>query len=78
MLVIGRHSCLWCLITSTEMNTPKSNRQSSQKRTFENLQQHLNDYRSNGSNPKTAKHYFNVIEEYYFNVPIENVRFISF
>ena len=85
---IGKHSCLWCHITSTEMQlepvavTPsedslsvegQTTRIPSSHRTLETLQRDHRDFvQKGGGNLKKAKDY-NVISIPFFAIPIDQV-----
>ena len=70
---VGRHPCLWCTITSEELPKAKHQHPSS-KRTLESLANDLHAFRTDGNGDlKKAKNYNNVIDDYYFNIPIDQV-----
>ena len=73
----GRHNCLWCLITSSELKIPLEERKSkgqSTPRTLESLRADHQSFVSSGGDLNTAKDHNNVIEEQFFNIPLENVQ----
>ena len=74
MFIIGRHCCLWCLSSAQEMQLPEISRSHIQTRSLSNLKEHLQSFRDAGSNPKSAKNHFNVIDEVHFNIPIDQVK----
>ncbi len=89
-LTIGRHCCLWCTISSTTMQLPltstplpqdrqenATHRNLSTLRTLETLTtNHTNFLQEGGGNLKKAKEFNNVIYTRFFNIPLDQVRFI--
>ena len=74
-LILGRHNCLWCHIPSSSLKVALADRGRFDERTLESLSSdHSNFVSSGGNDLKNAKFYNNVIEEYFFDVPLENVR----
>ena len=74
-MVVGRHCCLWCLITAKDMNVPKFIRPTAELRTLDNLKQHHTQFCNEfNHDSKSAKKCFNVIDEVQFNIPIEQVN----
>ena len=72
---IGRHNCLWCHITSANLKVPLEKRGCCPPRTLETLQSDYEHFMTaGGGNIKVAKAYNNVIEPYFFDIPLENVR----
>ena len=73
---LGRHNCLHCHITSSDLKIPLSERGRAKAR---GLQTFSEDYMKfsteGGGNLKNAKHFNNVIQPYFFDIPLENVRF---
>ena len=71
----GRHPCLWCHISSDMMNVPSSLRLNKfSLRTLESLQNNLKDFHEiYQDNLKYAKNVFNVINEVFFDIPLEQV-----
>ena len=72
-IISGRHGCLWCLCTASEMQKPRATRNHIPLRTLENLKEHVQSFRNSGSNPKSAKYHYNVLDEPLFNIPLEQV-----
>ena len=68
---IGRHCCLWCHITANGMNTPQGE---SKLHSLETMKDDLKRFKENGSNPKHAKHFNNMIDDIYFDIPLEQVK----
>lgn len=68
---IGRHNCLWCLITSSQLAEPLATRGPIANRTLETLREDHSRFMSRGhGNLKQAK---NVIGDILFDIPLENV-----
>ena len=65
------------MIKTADMNIPLNIRSKSEKRTLAHLEEQLNNFRENGSNIKLAKNFYNVIDECYFNIPIEQVSMVK-
>ena len=73
----GRHNCLWCHITSSNLKVPLEKRGCCTPRSLETLQADYKLFMSaGGGNIKLAKLYNNVIEPYFFDIPLENVPLI--
>ena len=73
---LGRHCCLWCTIPSSQLKVPLQRRGRFPARTLETLRSDLAAFASVGYDPKQAKE-CNVIGEYIFDIPLENVLFIE-
>ncbi|XP_057290698.1 uncharacterized protein LOC130657379 [Hydractinia symbiolongicarpus] len=69
----GRHSCLFCNITSKLMNIPVFTRKKFKKRSLATLEENLADFRESGGSPKNAKEFYNVIDNIFFDIPIDQV-----
>lgn len=69
----GRHCCLFCNITSKELQVSLATRGNYEKRTLLTLKSDYDKFQAAGGNIKDAKHFNNVIDEVMFNVPIEQV-----
>ena len=69
--LLGRHSCLWCLASSKDMNDATGN--DSPPRTLTNLQEHYASFQESGAKLKSAKDHFNVINDIFFDIPIDQV-----
>ena len=73
---LGRHCCLWCNITSDKLIIPQASRRNT-NRSLQTLSERHAAFLSAGSgNLKKAKFYDNVIGEYFFNIPLTQVRTI--
>ncbi len=70
---MGRHCCLWCDVTYTDLQKPKAARGTSQKRTLESLKEAHDEFVAAGSNIKNAKFFKNVIDEAFFDIPVNHV-----
>ena len=73
LIVLGRHCCLFCTISKEEMKIPLQNRTKSPARTLDSLARDYQKFCLLGSNIKNAKECNNVIDNYMFNIPIEQV-----
>ena len=69
----GRHNCLWCLIVSGDLKEPPANRTSCPLRSLASLRADHEGFLATGGNLEEAKDHNNVIMEYFFNIPLENV-----
>lgn len=72
-LIIGRHCCLWCDITYTELQGPRGTRGRSTIRTLDSLQEAHERFVAAGTKLKDAKEFKNVIQERFFDIPINQV-----
>ena len=72
-LHIGRHCCLWCLITSEQLKLPRGTRQGVSLRSLDTLAHSYSEYLADGANLKRAKFHQNVIGEAFFDVPLSQV-----
>ena len=71
---LGRHCCLWCNITSDKLIIPQASRRNTD-RSLQTLSERHAAFLSAGSgNLRKAKFYDNVIGEYFFNIPLTQVR----
>lgn len=70
---LGRHCCLYCDITYSQMQVSKMERQIFGTRTLESLKNDFQSFMLDGGNIKRAKLFNNVISEPLFNVPIDQV-----
>ena len=77
LVMAGRHNCLWCLITSSDLKKPLADRQRSMNptplRTLDSLRSDHQSFMSAGGILNDAKEHNNVIGELFFDIPIENV-----
>ena len=71
---VGRHCCIWCEISSEQLKIPLERRGSIQARTLESLKRDYERFVQNGANVKNAKLYNNVIHEYLWAIPIDQVH----
>ena len=72
---IGRHNCLHCIIKSSDLKIPLSERGRSPSRDLQNLAADYNSFSTGGGGHlRNAKHYNNVIQPHFFDIPLENVR----
>lgn len=72
--LVGRHLCLWCLITSSDLKIPRAKRKNKYPlRTLESLRADYQSFMASGGELKDAKDHNNVIGECFFNIPLENV-----
>ena len=73
--ITGRHNCLWCLIPSSSLKVPLAERGRFTARSLESLHSDHSDFvSSGGGHVKRAKFFNNVIEDYFFDIPLENVK----
>ena len=71
--ISGRHNCLWCLITSSRLKEPLAQRGRLPERSLDSLTSDHSKFVSSGGDIRNAKSYNNVIENYFFDIPLENV-----
>ena len=75
IFILGRHCCLFCLITQSELKIPLHQRGKSLKRTLEGLDTDLKRFIEEfGGDLKKAKFCNNVIEERMINIPLDQVN----
>ena len=67
------YPCLWCLCSKDEMQVSKFLRETSEKRTLENLNEHYIQFCKKGMKKGLAKTVYNVIDIPFFNIPIDQV-----
>lgn len=70
----GRHCCLWCLITSSDLKIPLSQRGHFLLRSLDSLQKDHQRYLSAGGDIRKAKYHNNVLGPAFFNIPLEKVK----
>ena len=70
---IGKHNCLWCEISSDQLKTPRCEREPSQKRSLQSLQRDYEGFVRGGGDIRSAKDYHNVIQPYFFEIPLNQV-----
>ena len=73
LLVLGQHCCFGCVVTSSEMQTPKAQWGSFPERTLANLKQSYMEFQLAGGNIKHAKEFHNVISPVFFNIAVNQV-----
>ena len=71
----GKHPCLWCTVTSEEMQLPPAQRTAAAiERTLESMKNDLATFRGRyKGNLKNAMNANNVIDEPFFNIPLDQV-----
>jgi hypothetical protein len=72
----GRHCCLWCSITSDQLKIPRDMRQNTSitTRSLDSLTQCYSEFISKSDgNLKKAKLHNNVINKFFFNIPLSQV-----
>ena len=72
----GRHPCLWCEITSDDMQFPLSSRQDhmANERTLFNLRMHFDNFVNKcGQQLNLAKTVCNVMDNIFFDIPLNQV-----
>ena len=70
----GRHNCLWCSIPSSSLKVPLAVRGRFAGRSLDSLKSdHSRFLAEGGGDIRKAKLFNNVIEDYFFDVPLENV-----
>ena len=70
---IGKHNCLWCEISSDRLKVPLSERGPSQQRSLQSLQRDYSAFIRGGGDIRLAKNYRNVIQPYFFEIPLNQV-----
>ena len=70
---LGRHCCLYCTIPKDEMKKPLHERNKYPPRDLLSLSNDFKKFTLMGSNIKYAKECNNVIDQYMFNIPIDQV-----
>ena len=76
----GKHPCLWCTVTSQQMQLPPSQRTVAVvERTLESMKSDLTTFREKfKGNLKNAMDANNVIDEPFFNIPLNQVCIRNF
>ena len=69
----GRHCCLWCLITQSDLKTPLEKRGRFPVRSVQSLRDDYRRFTESGGNLKHAKLFNNCIGEPLFNISLEKV-----
>ena len=76
--IAGRHCCVWCDITSEQMQISQDQSPHSQLRTLESLQSDHASFVADGGDLKKAKLHNNMIRPHFFNIPLsQHARFNS-
>ena len=71
----GRHNCLHCEIKSSDLKIPLAERGLSKSRDLSTLSEDYESFSSEGGGDlKNAKFFNNVIQPYFFDIPLENVQ----
>lgn len=79
--LLGRHNCLWCHITSSDLKIPLAERKGTARatpRTLETLRADHQSFLLAGGLLDDAKNHHNVIDQHFFDIPLENVLNIIF
>jgi hypothetical protein len=71
---LGRHCCLWCLITSGSMIVPRAQRGRSPSRTLDSIKADHLSFCTAGSDLHKAKLHNNVIGTNIFDIAVDQVR----
>lgn len=75
---VGRHCCLWCLITSSQLKLPPSSRGPVSLWTTESICTDYEGFEKSGKKIKEAKNHNNVIEKPFFiSIPLSQVNTLS-
>ena len=73
-IIIGRHCCLWCTITSADLAKPLAKRIPSPRRNLDTLRENLRKFgEESGGNIKRAKFHNNVIGTTLLDIPLDMV-----
>ncbi len=71
---IGRHNCLWCLVTSEQLRSPPANIPS---RSTDSIIQDHQRFLAAGGKLKNVKHFNNCVREPFFKgIPLNHVRLL--
>ena len=71
---LGQYNCLWCLISSISLKVPLAVQGRFAERSLNLLKSdHSRFLAERGGDIREAKLVNNFIEDYFFNVPLENV-----
>ena len=70
---VGRHCSLWWEIPTDKLKVPLECRGFSHPRSLNTLKHDFERFVRNGANIKTAKLYNNVVHEYIWDIPIDQV-----
>ena len=72
-MYIGRHCCLWCEIATDKLKVPLHTRGYSHPRSLATLKYDHQRFVQNGANVKQVKLYNNVVHQYLWEIPIDQV-----
>ena len=72
-LYVGKHSCLWCEISSNQLKIPCGERPPSQLRSLQSLRRDYDGFVGAGGDVRHAKDFNNVIQPYFFEIPLNQV-----
>ena len=75
-LWLGRHCCLWCHVTSSQLSNSLHNRGAISLRTNATLERDLKAFNDDGGNIKKAKVFNNVIRKPYVAIDLEKASYI--
>ena len=74
LILLGRHCCLWCLITQEQLKLPPSTRGPVTARTTKSISEDYEKFQKAGANPKMVKHYNNCVNKPFFpSMPLSQV-----
>lgn len=69
----SRHPCLWCLVTSEEMQLPSCERLHVLRRTLNSIKEDFQRFTDDGMDLKRAKLFNNCIDEVFFDIDLSQV-----
>lgn len=71
----GRHCCLWCHITQSELKVAPDDRPvQPTSRSLSTLKKNHTEFQTRGKgNSSVAKEYYNVLQEPFFDIPLNQV-----
>ena len=72
----GRHRCLWCLIASNSLITPRQQHGRHTPRTLQGIQADYARFFASGGELKNAKHY-NTIGSHFLDIDLDQVYMIT-
>lgn len=76
--LIGRHCCLWCVITYEKLQEPRDERGRYAARTLETIKADHQRFVADGSNLKKAKLFNNAITDHFFDIPVDHVCMLQY
>lgn len=71
---IGRHNCLWCLITSEHLKIPLATRGARPPRTLEGIKKDHDRFLANGAIHTKAKEFNNAMAPHFFDIELQEVQ----